>query len=343
MAKRLSRRQILGIGAGSLAAGAAWTEDGHGERATTNRPRRQPTSQWPRRTGKRAYSGGPIDVAPLAPGLPGEHYKPVVVPNGAALPFKVVDGVKVFHVIAEEVDHAFDSGLRAKCWGYNGRVNSTVIEAVEGERVRIYVTNRLPVATSDPLAWDLSPQRHGRRRRADAAVHQGRRDGEVRVDAAAARELHVPLPSRRDDADGDGADRHVHRPPAEPVARLSRGPRLLAHDQRVVGEGGDRAPEHARDDGLQRPDDQRQGVSLDGAAGLQDRRSGQAAPGQPGRHGPSPDAHPRASLPRSPRPTARTSRCRRSGRRRPCWSRWGRRATSSSSPMLPGTGHFTAT
>jgi hypothetical protein len=71
-------------------------------------------------------------VAPLPPGLPGEHYKPVVVPNGGVLPFKVVDGVKVFHLIAEEVDHAFDSGLRAKCWGYNGRVNSTVIEAVEG-------------------------------------------------------------------------------------------------------------------------------------------------------------------------------------------------------------------
>jgi FtsP/CotA-like multicopper oxidase with cupredoxin domain len=72
----------------------------------------------------------------------------VVVPTGYTLPFKIVDGVKVFHLIAEEVDHAFDSGLRAQCWGYNGHVNSTMIEAVEGERVRIYVTNRLPIATS---------------------------------------------------------------------------------------------------------------------------------------------------------------------------------------------------
>jgi hypothetical protein len=87
-------------------------------------------------------------VDPLPPGEPGEHYRPVVVPNGAALPFKVVDGIKVFHVIAEEIDHAFDTGLRARCWGYNGRVNGTVIEAVEGERIRVYVTNRLPVATS---------------------------------------------------------------------------------------------------------------------------------------------------------------------------------------------------
>src|SRR4030095_9778499 len=97
---------------------------------------------------EKSYSGGPVDVKPLPPVLPGKGYNPVVIPNGGALPFKIVDGVKVFHLIAEEVDHAFDSGLRAKCWGFNGRVNSTVIEAVEGERIRIYVTNKLPVSTS---------------------------------------------------------------------------------------------------------------------------------------------------------------------------------------------------
>ena len=98
--------------------------------------------------GRRATAAGPVDVKPLAPGLPGKDYTPVVIPNGAALPFKIVGGVKVFHLVAEEIDHAFDPGLRAKCWGFNGRVNGSVIEAVEGERVRIYVTNRLPVATS---------------------------------------------------------------------------------------------------------------------------------------------------------------------------------------------------
>jgi FtsP/CotA-like multicopper oxidase with cupredoxin domain len=72
----------------------------------------------------------------------------VVVPDGAALPVRVVDGVKVLHLVAEEVEHAFDAGLRARCWGYNGRVNGTVIEALEGERIRIYVSNRLPVPTS---------------------------------------------------------------------------------------------------------------------------------------------------------------------------------------------------
>ena len=90
----------------------------------------------------------PADAPPLPPGLPGVDYRPVVTPNGAALEWKLVDGVKVFHLIAEPVQHAFAPGLEAECWGYNGRVHGPTIEAVEGERVRIYVTNRLPAATS---------------------------------------------------------------------------------------------------------------------------------------------------------------------------------------------------
>lgn len=75
-------------------------------------------------------------------------YRPVVTPNGAALPWKRVDGAKVFHLVAEPVTHEFAPGLVAECWGYNGRVHGPTIEAVEGDRVRIYVTNRLPAATT---------------------------------------------------------------------------------------------------------------------------------------------------------------------------------------------------
>jgi FtsP/CotA-like multicopper oxidase with cupredoxin domain len=144
MPKKLSRRQLLGIGGASLAAGVVGREDAH----ATEGGRIAATPAGSRAYWEKSYSGGPADVAPLPPGLPGEHYTPVVVPNGAALPFRVVEGVKVFHLLVTEVDHAFDSGLSARCWGYNGRVNSTVLEAVEGERVRIYVSNRLPVPTS---------------------------------------------------------------------------------------------------------------------------------------------------------------------------------------------------
>ena len=72
----------------------------------------------------------------------------VVTPNGSTLPWRIVDGVKVGHLIAEPVEHEFAPGLRAQCWGYNGSTPGPTIEAVEGDRLRVYVTNRLPEATT---------------------------------------------------------------------------------------------------------------------------------------------------------------------------------------------------
>lgn len=90
-----------------------------------------------------------IDPKPtLPPGEPGKDYTPVMTPNNVSLPWKIVNGVKVYHLIAEEVEHEFAPGLKAQCWGYNGRVHGPTIEAVEGDRVRIYVTNTLPGSTS---------------------------------------------------------------------------------------------------------------------------------------------------------------------------------------------------
>nr|WP_291261996.1 copper oxidase [Gemmatimonas sp.] len=83
-----------------------------------------------------------------APGRPGRDYTPVITPNGSTLPFTIVDGVKVFHLIAEPVEHEFAPGLAAQCWGFNGSTPGPTIEAVEGDRVRIYVTNALPAPTS---------------------------------------------------------------------------------------------------------------------------------------------------------------------------------------------------
>jgi manganese oxidase len=94
---------------------------------------------------------GAVDAAPmlaLEPGRPGVDYSPVVTPNGVALPHRVVDGVKVFHLVAEDVEHEFAPGMKAHCWGYNGRVHGPTIEAVEGDHVRIYVTNRLDTPTT---------------------------------------------------------------------------------------------------------------------------------------------------------------------------------------------------
>src|SRR3989442_12666828 len=85
----------------------------------------------------------------LPPGEPGKDYNPVITPSGSTLPWKIVDGVKVYHLIAQEVaNHEFAPGLVANCWGFNGQVHGPTIEAVEGDRVRIYVTNKLPEPTS---------------------------------------------------------------------------------------------------------------------------------------------------------------------------------------------------
>lgn len=83
---------------------------------------------------------------PFNPG--GLGYKPVITPNGLTLPWKIVNGVKVFHLVAEPVSHEFAPGLVANCWGYSGRVHGPTFEAVEGDHIRIYVTNRLSAPTS---------------------------------------------------------------------------------------------------------------------------------------------------------------------------------------------------
>ena len=90
-----------------------------------------------------------VDPKPtLPPGEPGKDYTPVITPNNTALPWKIIGGVKVYHLVAEEVNHEFAPGMKVKLWGFNGRVHGPTIEAVEGDRVRIYVTNNLPEATS---------------------------------------------------------------------------------------------------------------------------------------------------------------------------------------------------
>jgi manganese oxidase len=75
-------------------------------------------------------------------------YQPVIGPAGGTLPFKMVDGVKVFHLIAEVISHQFTDGLVVEAWGYNGTTPGPLIEAVEGDRIRIYVTNHLPEPTT---------------------------------------------------------------------------------------------------------------------------------------------------------------------------------------------------
>jgi FtsP/CotA-like multicopper oxidase with cupredoxin domain len=134
--QRLTRREAVLTGA-ALTGGAALLSSRTAGAAPPAAAR-----AW-----ERSYSGSATWAAQPA-GLPHRDYRPTLTPGGATLPWKVVNGVKVYHLVAEELMHEFASGLKAKCWGYNGRVHGPTLEAVEGDRVRVYVTNRLPAATT---------------------------------------------------------------------------------------------------------------------------------------------------------------------------------------------------
>jgi len=129
----VTRREILS--AGAVVAGGL-----------TVSKKAQASANGKSRKWESSYSGQKRKA--MRPGKPGRDYQPVTTPGNTTLPYKIVDGVKVFHLIAEEVEHEFCPGLKATCWGYNGRVHGPTIEAVEGDKVRVYVTNRLIAPTT---------------------------------------------------------------------------------------------------------------------------------------------------------------------------------------------------
>lgn len=141
----IDRRTFLS-GVAALGSSAVLLRNGHA--AEESHTHTQPP-ELPVATRSSASLLERIDPQPtLPPGEPGRDYTPVITPNNVSLPWKIINGVKVYHLVAEEVEHEFASGLKARCWGYNGRVHGPTIEAVEGDRVRIYVTNKLPSGTS---------------------------------------------------------------------------------------------------------------------------------------------------------------------------------------------------
>ncbi len=93
--------------------------------------------------------------------------------------------MKEFHLVAEPVVREIAPGMKAHLWGYNGQSPGPTIEVVEGDRVRIFVTNKLPEHTTVHWHGHARAQRHGRRRRPDAAAHRAGQDLRLRVRAAA--------------------------------------------------------------------------------------------------------------------------------------------------------------
>lgn len=90
---------------------------------------------------------GAATQPPLQPSN-GRPYNPVVTLNGWSLPWRMKNGWKEFHLVAEPVRSEIAPGMIANLWGYNGQSPGPTIECVEGDKIRIFVTNRLPEHTT---------------------------------------------------------------------------------------------------------------------------------------------------------------------------------------------------
>ncbi|MEN9543664.1 MAG: hypothetical protein RLZZ598_497, partial [Pseudomonadota bacterium] len=134
----VSRRTLLG-GAGAITAAASAAAVSKVALAALPEP---------------VIQSRPDTMPPLVPGT-GRPYRPVVTLNGWTAPWRMKHGVKEFHLVAEPVLREMAPGMKAHLWGYNGQSPGPTIEVVEGDRVRVFVTNKLPEHTS--IHW------HGQR------------------------------------------------------------------------------------------------------------------------------------------------------------------------------------
>ena len=101
-----------------------------------------------------ASSNSPAMQPPPRPPS-GPDYHPVVTLNGWSLPWRMNGDWKEFHLVAEKVEREFAPGMTAGLWGYNGQSPGPTIECVEGDRLRIFVTNKLPEHTT--VHWHGMP------------------------------------------------------------------------------------------------------------------------------------------------------------------------------------------
>ena len=102
---------------------------------------------------RRGFFGRAFSSSAFAWALPrtdGETspFVPVVTPDVDKLPFRMVDGVKEFHLTAEVVRTFFVPGRVVDAWGFNNSVPGPTIEVQQGDRIRIIFENQLPELTA---------------------------------------------------------------------------------------------------------------------------------------------------------------------------------------------------
>ena len=122
----ISRRDLLqwaGVGGVGLLAGAA--------RNASAQPMSHDMSSMEGMSGM-GMASAPATASPAMAKAKrhAQGYLPVRTLNGWTLPYKMNGGVKEFHLVAEEIEHEFAPGSRAKCWGYNGTTPGPTLELV---------------------------------------------------------------------------------------------------------------------------------------------------------------------------------------------------------------------
>lgn len=143
--QRKDRREFLGLSAALLASGAlasslkAQEHDHSAHSGSSSLDRRLTLVKDPKRV---------LSPATVITPKQDKNYNPVVTLNGWSLPYEMKEEVKEFRIVAEPVVREFAPGMVVNCWGYNGTSPGPTIEAVEGDRVRLIVTNRLPEHTT---------------------------------------------------------------------------------------------------------------------------------------------------------------------------------------------------
>ena len=148
-------------------------------------------------------------MQPPLPPPSGQDYQPVVTLNGWTLPWRMNGEWKEFHLVAEPVVREFAPGMTAQSLGLQRPAPGPTIEAVEGDKVRIFVTNRLPEHTTVHWHGMLLPNgMDGVGGLTQPHIARGK-TFVYEFELQKQRHLHVPPALRRDGADGDGHDGHV--------------------------------------------------------------------------------------------------------------------------------------
>ena len=89
---------------------------------------------------------------------------PVVTTDIGDLPFTIVGGVKVFHLVAQVIRQRISPDKEIDVWGFNGSAPGPTIQVTQGDRVRVIFDNHLPEPSSihwhgfeDHIRYDGQP------------------------------------------------------------------------------------------------------------------------------------------------------------------------------------------